>query len=167
MPNLLLAAIPYLPPETLQPPDDVADDESVVPDLYQPGDLNITFRLKEAFRDLLNEREVELRFTYGHWAGLASDLQKEDSGYGLVMTAETIYAEASVDTLLEVLRSASSRSKKEKKMGEEVELEERLKVRDDWAKLPLRVGKEGVVLVAAKVFPWSFHLAITTRDTVV
>jgi len=39
LPNLVLAALPFLPAESLRPLEDAADVESVLPDLNQPGDL--------------------------------------------------------------------------------------------------------------------------------
>lgn len=157
LPNLILAALPYLPPESLRSPEDAGDLSSAIPDLEQPGDLSITPSLKTAFKALLEEKGVELTFSYGNWTGLARDLKDAEEGYGLVMTAETIYAEDSVDSLIDVLRAPSSRPKGVGSGKEEVVLEEgmeKLYVRDEWAKRPLREGEEGVVLVAAKVSPY-------------
>jgi hypothetical protein len=75
------------------------------------------------------------------------------------MTAETIYAEESVNDLIGVLRSATARPRGD--VGgetkalkrEEVALEDSLgdlNVGDEWAKTPLR-DAEPVILVAAKV----------------
>lgn len=141
--------------------------ESVLVDVNQPGHLHITEEVKLGFRRLLESHGVDLRFTYGHWGGLAKELvdgKGDGQGYGLVMTAETIYAEDSVDDLIEVLRGAyradvdmgegkASRSGEGNGAGQiEVQLEDtfgNMSVKDDWVK-SLSNG-EGVILVAAKV----------------
>ena len=131
--------------------------------------LAITPRVKDAFKRLLEENGVELRFTYGGWAGLATDLRDGKVGagpnspwpngraYDLVLTAETIYAEDSVDDLIAVLRAANARAASD---GEakaapkhlDVALEDslgELKL-EAWKRQPLADG-EGVIMVAAKV----------------
>ena len=131
--------------------------------------LAITPRVKDAFKRLLEENDVELRFTYGGWAGLATDLRdgKVSAGanspsaigraYDLVLTSETIYAEDSVDDLIAVLRAANARAASD---GEaepapkhlDVKLEDslgELKL-EAWKRQPLADG-EGVIMVAAKV----------------
>ncbi|OCF34694.1 hypothetical protein I317_03769 [Kwoniella heveanensis CBS 569] len=160
LPNLILAALPFLPTEVLHAPDEEEDVEAVLPDLEQPGNIHITPALIEAFKALLQEKNVELVFTYGHWAGLAAELQDRNpkdsqrgAGYGLILTAETIYAEESHQSLLDVLRAGL---KKGTKGIEHVDvgLEESLgdlKVGDEWKRRPLRDGGDGFVLVAAKV----------------
>ncbi|RSH94301.1 hypothetical protein EHS25_004104 [Saitozyma podzolica] len=182
LPNLLLASLPLFPPEAFHNPDDADDVESILPDLDIPGEIYVSDRVKGAWRELLEQRGVTLRFTYGHWGGLARDLQGgegqlrsakegiaggEGEGvgqggmgeYGLVMTAETIYAEESVTDLIGVLRSATARSgggssgETRTLKREEVALEDSLgdlSVGDEWAWTPLRDG-EPVILVAAKV----------------
>jgi hypothetical protein len=69
-----------------------------------PGHLDITEEIKHSFKSLLEKQGVELEFSYGHWAGMAKGLE----GCDLVLTAETIYAEESVNDLLSVLKSASN-----------------------------------------------------------
>ncbi|WWC99044.1 hypothetical protein V866_005938 [Kwoniella sp. B9012] len=160
LPNLILATIPYLPPEVLHQPNDEEDVEEVVPDLENPGNLVLSPQLVEGFRKLLEERNIELKFTYGHWSGFAGDLQKEgEEGYGLVLTAETIYAEDSNASLLSVLKNAIKRTKA---LGggeniihkEEVRLEDsldNLKVDDGWKNIALKEQGDGFILVAAKI----------------
>ncbi|KAL7419894.1 hypothetical protein Q5752_005810 [Cryptotrichosporon argae] len=107
LPNLVLAALPFLPPSLLHPPAEETDVESLVPDAEAAGSLTLTPQLKDAFVVLLRERNVVLRFTYGDWSGLAGRLREEEGdGYGVVLTAETIYQESSVDALVDVLRAA-------------------------------------------------------------
>ena len=169
LPNLLLAALPHLPVESLRSADDAGDIEDVVIDYEHGGDIAITSELKAAFVQLLKEKRVELRFTYGHWAGLARDIGTEQAeenggrrGYELVLTAETIYSEASVESLIRVLRSANgsaangagARGKEGKvQIGLEDSMEN-LGVQDAQqgkdGKLALNDG-ERVILVAAKV----------------
>ena len=116
----------------------------------------MTPELKMTFKKLLKEKGVDLWFSYGHWSGLAKNLREEGGGYGLVMTAETIYAETSVEPLIDALRAATTPS--DKIMGSYViELEERigkLDMADKWAKTPLREVKGGMTLIAAKVSRW-------------
>jgi hypothetical protein len=177
LPNLLLASLPFFPPEAFHNPDDADDVESILPDLDIPGEIYVSDKVKGAWRELLEQRGVTLRFTYGHWGGLARDLQgdkgqlrsakKGNAGvegkgqgqgqgqggmgeYGLVMTAETIYAEESVTDLIGVLRNATARSgggssgETRTLKREEVALEDSLgdlSVGDEWARTPLRNGE--------------------------
>jgi len=103
--------------------------------------LDITDEIKASFKSLLEKQKVDLEFSYGHWAGLAQDVENFD----LVLTAETIYAEESVDDLLSVLK-ASTRSEGglvEKGM-------DKMSIQDkgNWTK---DIRSETVILVAAKV----------------
>ncbi|WVQ85949.1 hypothetical protein IAT38_008117 [Cryptococcus sp. DSM 104549] len=155
LPNLILAALPFLPAEVLHQPEE-GDEliESVVPDLEEPGHIGLTAKLVEAFKVLLEERGVKLLFTYGHWEGLGEELKAKGGGegYGLVLTAETIYQEDSTPALIEVLRAGVKKGGKVS--SKEVRLEDsigELSVKDDWTKKPLREAGEGFVLVAAKV----------------
>ncbi|WVQ94707.1 hypothetical protein IAU59_001787 [Kwoniella sp. CBS 9459] len=164
LPNLILSSLPFLPSEVLHAPEDEEDVEAVLPDLEQPGNIHLTPALIGAFTTLLNERGVELVFTYGHWAGLASELQPQDKegenaeqpqGYGLILTAETIYAEESHGSLLDVLRSGVKKGSKGVVEHVNVGLEDSLgdlKVDDnEWKRRPLKDGGDGFVLVAAKI----------------
>ncbi|WRT65339.1 uncharacterized protein IL334_002282 [Kwoniella shivajii] len=154
LPNLVLAALPFLKPEVLHAPQDEEDVEDVIPDLESPGNLALSPALVEAFQNLLVERGIDLKFTYGHWTGLADDLVKDGKGYDLVLTAETIYAEESNASLLEVLRSGARKGDKgnaKESIGLEDSLGD-LKVNDDdWQKKPLSESAQGLTLVAAKV----------------
>ncbi|WWC87635.1 uncharacterized protein L201_002525 [Kwoniella dendrophila CBS 6074] len=155
LPNLILSTIPYLPVEALHAPNDEEDVESVLPDLENPGNLIITSKLKDAFITLLKERNIQLKFTYGHWDGLSNSLKKDqDKGYNLVLTAETIYAEESNESLLSVLKQSIKGSTEENLHKEDVQLEDslgNLKVDDEWKIKPLREQGEGFVLIAAKI----------------
>lgn len=119
-------------------------------DASRAGTLDVTPALIAAFTEILDERGIELRFTYGDWSGMATEIKQEEA-YGLILSAETIYEEASVGPLLDVLASASKRAvaKEEKDEALEDSLGA-LQVRDDWASKPLATA-EPVVLVAAKV----------------
>jgi protein-histidine N-methyltransferase len=141
LPNLLLAALPFLPADALRSED--ADAEA---DQDLDGHLNITSAVKDAFKSLLDTHGIKLEFTYGHWAGLSRDI---NHGYDLVLTAETIYAEDSVNDLLAVLESAT----KPPQSREDLQIEDKLdtmSVKDDWIK---DIQHETVILVAAKVCP--------------
>ena len=133
LPNLLIAALPFLAPETE----------------LCPGHLDITDEIKESFKSLLQQQGIELEFSYGHWAGLS----KEIEGFDLVLTAETIYAEESVNDLLSVLRAAS-------KPTETPKLEngmDNMSIKDEWTK---DIEKETVVLIAAKVSTFPTDLSL-------
>lgn len=154
LPNLILAALPYFPPEVLRLADEGDEPiETVVPDLEEPGNLNLNKDLVEAFKTLLKERGIELKFTYGHWEGLSKELKEEKDGYGLILAAETIYSQDSTPALIDVLREAVRQSgPNEHKRDVELESSlEDLSVKDGWAKQPLREISRGLVLVAAKV----------------
>lgn len=171
LPNLLLALLPHFPPEALHDPtEEDPAVEDVLPDITQPGVLPITPAVKSTFKRLLHENNVELRFTYGAWGGLAKDLREREGGdetdkrrraYDLVLTSETIYAEDSVDDLIAVLRSATATANGDDKATAkatanlhkvEVSLEEGLgELQLDRWKCEALTSGEGVVLVAAKV----------------
>jgi len=85
LPNLLLAALPFL-----------SDIEN------SPGHLEITDEVKRSFRNILSQKGIELEFSYGDWAGLSKTI----TTYDLVLTAETIYSEESVDDLISVLKAS-------------------------------------------------------------
>lgn len=166
LPNLILAALPYFPPEVLRLADEGDEPiETVVPDLEEPGNLNLNKDLVESFKTLLKERGIELKFTYGHWEGLSKELKEEKDGYGLVLAAETIYSQDSTPALIGVLREAVRQSGPiEHKTDVELESSlEDLSVKDDWAKQPLREISRGLVLVAAKVS--QAHEYTLTLDT--
>jgi len=108
-----------------------------------PGHLDITEEIKDSFKFLLQKQGIELEFSYGHWAGLSKDLDRFD----LVLTAETIYAEESVDDLLSVLKSASTRSAGSVEIGmDKMSMQDK----DNWTE---DIQNETVILVAAKVSP--------------
>ncbi|WOO78866.1 Histidine protein methyltransferase 1 [Vanrija pseudolonga] len=158
LPNLVLAALPSLPAsaraaaETAADEDEEDDDDDEAPrrpfDPTRAGTLDVTPALVEAFTALLEERGIDLVFTYGDWSGMAVDLAGE-AKYNLVLTAETIYAEESVGPLIDVLRgSVAPGAAKAKPVALEDSLEA-LSV-GDWSKEPLVVS-DPVILVAAKV----------------
>lgn len=154
LPNLLLALLPHLPVEVLHEntPED-SEVEDLVPDLTKPGVVSITPSVKDAFKKLLDQRNVELRFTYGYWGPFAADITKSEEGYDLVLTSETIYAEESVEDLMSVLRAAYRSKDKSTVEKIEVGLEESLgDLRlESWRTKSLVEGSETVILVAAKV----------------
>ena len=162
LPNLLLASLPSLPATALRSPDRIEDVESTLPDLNEAGELSITPELVHGFTALLAEKGVELRFTYGDWSGLAETL-KDQEPYDLVLTAETIYSQDSVGSLVRILKTVSKRrSVAEKKTGQasdgeghvEVELEqslEDLRLVEKWDDKPLPSQDDTVILVGAKV----------------
>ena len=103
--------------------------------------MDITDEIKASFKSLMEKQGVELEFSYGHWAGLAQDV----GGFDLVLTAETIYAEESVDDLLSVLTS-SSRSEGGS-VGNGMD-KMSMQDKDSWTE---DIQNETVILVAAKV----------------
>ena len=167
LPNLVLACLPFLPAEVFhsEPPENDAartkrhrpnDIEAILPDLDKPGELTTTPILIAAFRDLLNEHHIELRFTHGHWSGLAQQVEEAAEGrYHLIMTAETIYAEDSVSDLLSVLRSSwGATIPSDDQITPFSDIDEGLgsmQLREDWDIKPVASQDETVILVAAKV----------------
>jgi hypothetical protein len=114
-----------------------------------PGHLDITDEIKESIKSLLEKQGVELEFSYGHWAGLSKELDRFD----LVLTAETIYAEESVDDLLSVLKSASNRSAGNGPVENGMD-KMSMQEKDNWTE---DIRNETVILVAAKVSPPLFQ----------
>ena len=105
--------------------------------------MDITDEIKESSKSLLEKQGVELEFSYGHWAGLSKDIDRFD----LVLTAETIYAEESVDDLLSVLKSASTRSAEGGSVENGMD-NMSMQDKDRWTE---DIRNETVILVAAKV----------------
>jgi hypothetical protein len=128
LPNLILAVIP--PSHFDQEQDD----------------LDLTPEVVEIFKSRLEEHKIRLEFSYGAWQGLADRLKRDNVVYDLILTAETIYREDSVSSLLDVLRRGSSSH------GPPVTND--IRDLDDLDKLDLS-GKwpedETIILVAAKV----------------
>jgi len=128
LPNLVLATIP--PSHFDQEQDD----------------LDISPEIIEIFKTRLQEHKIRFEFSYGPWEGLAARLQRDNIQHDLILTAETIYREDSVTSLLDVLRHGSTSH------GPAPTSE----IRDlnDLDKLDLSVKwpeNETVILVAAKV----------------
>lgn len=161
LPNLLLAALHHVPVEALRPAANTPDVEETLPDDEVEGILTITPALKAAFKKLLEERGVEMRFSYGHWGALAQRIEQEGKRYGLVLTAETIYEESSVPSLLWLLKASSSTPGQPGNAPRRLdvaagadELETgvgALSVSRQWASTTLRDQPNAVILVAAKV----------------
>lgn len=136
LPNLILATVP----------SSSLDTES--------EDLEITPEVIEQFKSSLKEHQVELEFSYGPWEGLAKHF-KEDGAekQDLILTAETIYQETSVQSLLDVLQAASrpvKSSREEKGVASEdpAETLSGLSLSAKWD------TEETITLVAAKVRPF-------------
>lgn len=85
LPNIILAVLPA----------SARDDSSM--------NLDLTPEIIQQFTDQLEESHIELEFSFGDWAGMASELKPE---YDLVLTAETIYREESVEGLIHCMRAA-------------------------------------------------------------
>jgi protein-histidine N-methyltransferase len=144
--------------ENAENEDDGDAEEAFRPfDPTRAGTLDVTPELLDAFKALLEEHNVELLFTYGDWSGMAAQLAEQE-GYNLVLTAETIYAEETVQPLVDVLRAATragfeSNSKAtQQTTGNLEDSLGALSVADEWAKHPLATS-DPVILVAAKVSP--------------
>lgn len=133
LPNLILATLAFLPSSSIE--YELADD-STSTTFTEPGTLSLTPELLSAFQDLLRKHQITLTFTSGDWSHFAQTIEQP---YDLVLTAETIYAESSVNALLDVLQRASR--------GGWEDAMERLKL-DGVQSL---MGESSVVLVAAKV----------------
>ncbi|ORX36478.1 hypothetical protein BD324DRAFT_499443 [Kockovaella imperatae] len=159
LPNLLLAALPHIPPDSLLPAEQVEDVEQVLPDLDASGELVISPELKQGFKMLLQKCHVDLLFDYGAWSGLVENLKSApQQRFDLILTSETIYSEDSVDDLMDVLRIGSTGTASREEHGDKqhtaVELADSiadLSVRDRWDLLPLREQSSAVILVGAKV----------------
>lgn len=131
LPNLILAVVPE--------------------DLYDPEaeqDLELTPEIIKAFTDRLAAHRIVLEFSYGPWQGLAQHLKSTHHSQALILTAETIYREDSVDSLIDVLKSGAQRVSvnnhkpvKDRQIGDLADLA----LRCEWPQ------DETIILVAAKV----------------
>ncbi|TFK83170.1 hypothetical protein K466DRAFT_272294 [Polyporus arcularius HHB13444] len=86
-----------------------AEDAEPLPpaDPTQPGELPITPGLKAAFLESLRTYRVDLKFFSGSWATL--DVDKPGRGpYDILLTSETIYRTASLQSLVDLMRRATS-----------------------------------------------------------
>jgi hypothetical protein len=97
------------------------------------------------FKARLREHNIELEFSYGPWTGLAVHLAGAETKQDLILTAETIYREDSVSSLIDVLKNGSTKHMSTKPEMNDLSDLDKLKLNGDWP-----VG-ETVVLVAAKV----------------
>lgn len=57
--------------------------------------------------DILERANIEIEFSYGDWKGMAEEVKAE---WDLVLTAETIYREESVESLISCLKQAAAPS---------------------------------------------------------
>ena len=158
LPNLFLAALPFLSSLSLENRQDPQSSS-------HPGEVEITQELKQAFLTLLAESQVTLNFTSGGWEDFARrflTLAGSQDPFDLTITAETIYSGDSVGPLLDVLKGASRRTSAKQKgangmpngTNDREDLERQigsLNVGETWMRSPLRESRGGVVLVAAKV----------------
>ena len=128
LPNLVLATIP--PSHFDQEQDD----------------LDITPEIVEIFKTRLEEHKIRFEFSYGPWEGLAARLKRDKIQHDLILTAETIYREDSVSTLLDVLRQGStSHGPAPKSEIQDLNDLDKLDLSGKWPE------NETIILVAAKV----------------
>ncbi|KPV75954.1 uncharacterized protein RHOBADRAFT_52962 [Rhodotorula graminis WP1] len=105
LPNLLLTYAQHLATPARAPE---ADEEP--PADPQPGELDVTPEFLASFEALLERENVELRFSEGDWAGMATALRADDDErYDVVLTSETVYAVESLPALLDLLEAATAR----------------------------------------------------------
>ncbi|GAA6026991.1 hypothetical protein JCM8097_006021 [Rhodosporidiobolus ruineniae] len=116
LPNLLLTyanhlAFPSHAPDADEDVDPTGADR-------QPGELDVTPELLEAFEALLERENIELRFFEGDWSGMdeavraghrKAETEEAEKGYDLVLTSETVYSIPSLEPLLDLLEAASER----------------------------------------------------------
>ena len=116
------------------------DSEEPPPaDPTQAGELPITPALAAAFLESLRTYRVHLRFFSGSWATL--DVEAPGRGpYDILLTSETIYRTASLQSLVNLMRRATASAGR----GRDVSLE-------DADSLKLLAGEPYLCLVAAKL----------------
>ncbi|KAG7566847.1 hypothetical protein FFLO_01348 [Filobasidium floriforme] len=127
LPNLILAVIP----------NDQFDQES--------DDLDLSPQIVETFKSRLAEHKIELEFSYGPWQGLAEHLRQSTQKQDIILTAETIYRDDSVSSLLDVLRFGSTLHSTVVTRIEGLEDLDKLDLGSKWPET------ETVILVAAKI----------------
>ena len=81
-------------------------DIAPYPDATQPGELQVTDALKDAFLSSLAESKTRLLFSAGSWGSFRPALSVP-RGFDLILTSETIYQSTSLGDLLEVITHAS------------------------------------------------------------
>lgn len=133
LPNLILAVIP----------SDQFDQEA--------DDLDLSPEIVQTFKSRLSAAKIELEFSYGPWQGLAEHLRADERKQDLILTAETIYREDSVSSLLDVLRAGSTSHSTDSTMATRIDGLEDLGKLDLGPKWP---ENETIILVAAKVGLW-------------
>jgi protein-histidine N-methyltransferase len=138
LPNLILAVIP----------NDQFDQES--------DDLDLSPQIVETFKSRLANHKIELEFSYGPWQGLAEHLRQSAKKQDLILTAETIYREDSVSSLLDVLRFGSTSHSTAVTRIEGLEDLDKLDLGSKWPET------ETVILVAAK----ASHIALNVQMTI-
>jgi len=74
-------------------------------DASQPGELQVTDALKDAFLSSLIESKTRLLFSAGSWGSFRPS-SLSPRGFDLVLTSETIYQSTSLGDLLEVITDA-------------------------------------------------------------
>jgi hypothetical protein len=139
LPNLILAVIP----------NDQFDQES--------DDLDLSPQIVETFKSRLAEHKIELEFSYGSWQGLAEHLRQSTQKQDMILTAETIYREDSVSSLLDVLRFGSTSHSTVAARIEGLEDLDKLDLGSKWPET------ETVILVAAKASHIAPNVPMTIR----
>jgi len=79
-------------------------------DFTAPGELPITPELKAAFLSSLQTQGITLRFFSGAWDSFDPNETSRSRGYDILLTSETIYRLESLPPLINVMRSACTRT---------------------------------------------------------
>lgn len=75
----------------------------------EPGDLDLTADLLDAFTSALTKHRIELKFFSGSWPAVSSSPTGSDrvtQKYDLALTSETVYQIPSLPNLIALLRGA-------------------------------------------------------------
>ena len=131
-------------------PDDDDDEPAPLPpaDPSQPGELALTPELKTAFLESLQAYGIHLKLFSGSWSTF--DVERAGGPYDVLLTSETIYRTASLGSLVDLMRRATTPASQ---AGSSASLEDsasRLSLSDS-EDLKVLAGAPYLCLVAAKL----------------
>ncbi len=146
LPNLILAILPLSSLIRYTSTESGSGSGSSSPD-----HLELTDEVLEEFMSILKEKKIELKFSFGDWEGFGEELASEKDGFDLILTAETIYRQESVNSLIRALKNGIRRVEKGLDPKTKTTTKE---VDEEMSSLALRGGpvwELPLTLVAAKV----------------
>lgn len=95
--------------------EDIKSDTDTELSSSEPGEVELTPSLREAFMRDLASRGIQLRFFAGGWSSFASLLSSpstkpEDAPFSLILSSETVYERATMPVLVRLLKQVLPQS---------------------------------------------------------